>query len=430
MNMRRLNIALMALVSFVVVQGLLAVPAYQKLDAADGGIWIGPVNLSPTLDVGVFYDSNPDEVNESRRRLMEQEEDLEGDRFDSATGFNIQPGLNLLVPGNQWRLNGRAYYVYEEDDSDYTRAPKDWMEYLTLNGETDGGITWGLGQSLQQLRYDKFDEFSQEDRFAMRFNGNVGKALTEKSRLSLGANYSSVEYDDEFAYDTEYLTFALAFNHRLTEKTDGILSASYGIKGSESEDSDAYEYNLSVGLGAKVTEKLAYRTLVGVSMYEDFDYADDDAEAASSSETDYSLSYTLGIQWMPTERIAVNISGGSSYEAAEDVRSNSLLAYTVVGSVDYRIYRRILLTGGLAYRYEDYLRNVAKTDNGEDVFTGSDTEGTSRQDSQVNAYAGVTFGLNNYASLFAHGLYSVTDSTIKDFEYDRYRISAGVALQY
>jgi hypothetical protein len=430
MNMRRLNIALMALVSFGALQGLLAVPAYQALDAADGGIWIGRFNLAPTLDFGVFYDSNPDEVNESRRRLMEVGEGVEGDRFDSATGYNIQPGLNLLVPGNNWKLNGRAYYVYEKDDSDYTRAPKDWMEYLTLNGETEGGIAWGLGQSLQQLRYEKFDEFSQEDRFATRLNGNVGKELTEKSKLSLGANYSSVEYDDDFAYDTEYLTFALSFSHRLTEKTDGILSGSYGIKGSEEEDSDAYEYNLSVGLSAEVTEKLAYRTLIGVSMYEDFEYANADPEAASSSETDYSLSYSLGIQWKPTERIAVNVSGGSGYESAEDVRSDSLLAYTLVSSVDYRLYRRILLSGGLAYRYEDYLRDVAEANNGEDVYVGTDTGGTSRQDSQVNAYAGVTFGLNKYASLFAHGLYSVTDSTIEDFEYDRYRISAGVALQY
>lgn len=430
MNMRRLKIALMALVSVVAVQGLLAVPVDQTMDEAHSGIWLGRVDFSPTLDVGVFYDSNPDEVNESRRQLMEQGANAEGDRFDSAMGFNIQPGLNLRVPGNQWDINGRAYYVYERDDSDFTRDPKDWMEYLTINGATDSGIVWGFGQSLQQLGYEKFDEFSQEDRFASRFNGNIGKALTERSRMALGANYNSVKYDDDFAYNTEYLSFALTFNHQLTEKTDGILSATYGIKGSEEETSDAHEYNLSVGLGAEATEKLSYRTLVGVSLYEDYDYADTDAAAASSSGTDYSLSYTLGIQWKPAERIGVNISGGSAYETAEDVRSNSLLAYTVVSSVDYRLFRRILLSGGLAYRYEDYLRNVAEANNGEDAFIGSDTAGTSRKDTQVNAYAGVTFGLNNYASLFAHGLYSVTDSTIKDFEFDRYRISAGVALEY
>lgn len=429
MNMRHLIVAWVILAATSLVMNLAAVPARSSAGPSDGkgGFWLGRMNLSPTLDLGIFYDSNPDEVNESRKRAMEAAEDVEGDRFDSAVGYNIQPGIILNMPGNRWSVSGRAYYIYEKDDSDYTRSPKDWMETLSIQGKTDGGFDWRLDETVQQLKYAEYDEFSQEDRFAVRFGGALAKQLTDKSKLGIGAAYSTVEYDDEDAYDNEYLDFSMNFSHQLTEKTEALAVAGYGINSSEEEDSDAHEYNLSAGLGSRATEKLSYRALIGVTLYEDFEY--ENAEGVKEdAETEYSLSYDLGVSWRPTERISVNLTGGTSYEAAEDVRSNALLASTLVGSVDYRLFRRWLLSGGVAYRHEDYMRNVDR--GGEDVFTGVDSGGESRTDQQINTYASLVFGVNRYASLFAHGLYSVTDSTIEDFEFDRYRISAGVALQY
>jgi hypothetical protein len=38
--------------------------------------------------------------------------------------------------------------------------------------------------------------------------------------------------------------------------------------------------------------------------------------------------------------------------------------------------------------------------------------------------------VTRYASFYLNGLYTVTESSIDDFDYDRYRITAGVALQY
>ena len=427
MNMRTLSIAGFSLMLVGVAPVLLAVPVTQLEERGDGGFWIGPVNLSPTLDASVFYDSNPDEVSESRKRLMEDAEDYDGDRFESAVGYNIQPGLNVTLPGNRWSLISRLYYVYERDDSDYTRSPKDWSVSTALQGDTEGGLQWQVGQVWQQLSYEKYDEFSQEDRQAFRLHGNLAKAVTEKSRVSLGANYSNVKYDDEFAYDTKYTTFSLGVSHQLTEKTDGIVSLAYGINESEDESSKAHQYNLSVGLGSRATEKLNYRALIGVSMYEDFEYELPDG-SREDSESDYSLSYDLSVNWRPTERISVNLTGGSSYEAAEDVRQDSLLAYTLVCSMNYRMFQRLQLSSGVAYRHEDYLRNVKR--GGEDVFTGTKEDGDPRKDDQINVFGNVTFGLNRYASLFLNGLYSVTDSDIDDFDYDRYRISAGVALKY
>jgi hypothetical protein len=148
----------------------------------------------------------------------------------------------------------------------------------------------------------------------------------------------------------------------------------------------------------------------------------------NEADTEYSFSYDMGLTWTPTERFTLDLSGNSGYESSEDVRNNSLLAYSLVGSANYRFFTRVLLSGGVAYRYEDYLRNVEEDEV--DLFRGTDVRGKSRQDDQYNLFAGLTFGLTRYASFYVNGLYTVTDSTIDDFDYDRYRISAGVALQY
>ena len=418
----------------------------------DGGIWLGPLNLSPTLDVGVFYESNPDEVNENRKELMEATSE---DRFDSSRGFNIQPGLDLLLPGNQWKLSGRLAYTYEDDNSDYSRSPKDWMESLKFDGKTDGGTQWQLGQSAQQLSYTKYDEFSQDDRFGFGINGMLGRQVTDKSGISLGASYRAVDYEDAYLYDSDYQQYTLAITHQITEKTDGILSLGYGINGADYDEvgsdiepegrrrldvdiEEATYINASIGLGSRATEKLTYRALIGMTAFDDFEYKYTEAQEYlergqdldNEADTEYSFSYDMGLSWKPTERFTLNLSGNSAYESSEDVRNNSMLAYSLIGSASYRFFTRVMLSGGVAYRYEDYLRNVDEDDV--DLFTGTDAEGQgqSRQDDQVNLFANLTFGITRFASFYVNGLYSVNESTIDDFDYDRYRVSAGVALKY
>ena len=435
------------------VIGLLAAVSLASAED-EGGIWLGPVNLSPTLNIGIFYESNPDEVNENRKELMEAADE---NRFDSTEGFNIQPGLNLLLPGNQWKLSGRLVYTYEDDNSDYSRSPEDWRETLKFDGETDGGTSWALGQSAQQLSYQQYDEFSQDDRFGFGVNGMLGRQITDKSGLSVGASYRLVDYEDDYLYDSDNQVYSLTFKHQLTEKTDGLLSLAYGINGADYDEvgsdrhpgtgprrrldvdiKDATYVNGSVGLGSRTTERLAFRALVGMTAFDDFEYEYPEAReyieqgqvSEDEADTEYSFSYDMGLTWTPTERFTLNLSGNSAYESSEDVRNNSLLAYSMIGSASYRFFTRVMLSGGVAYRYEDYLRNVDEDEV--DIFKGTDAEGQgrSRQDDQINLFAGLTFGLTRYASFYVNGLYTVTESTIDDFDYDRYRISAGVALQY
>ncbi|MGI6098997.1 MAG: outer membrane beta-barrel protein [Lentisphaerae bacterium] len=427
--------------------GLMACVSRTAAAEEEGGIWVGPLNLSPTLSVGVFYDSNPDEVNENRKRLMEEEV---GKRYDSAEGFNIQPGLNFRLPGNGWSLSGRLTYTYEDDNSDFTRSPKDWRESVKFEGETDGGTSWSLGQSAQQISYQQFDEFSQDDRFSFGVYGSLGRRLTEKNSLIAGASYRFTDYEDDYLYDSSDQNYSLTYKHQLTEKTDGLLSLEYGINSADFDEvgsdehpgtgprrrlnvdiEDATYITGSVGLGSRATEKLRYQATVGLTAFNDHEYKyPENPELDYDPDTEYSFSYNMGMAWTPTERFKLNLSGQSSYESAEDVRNSSLLAYTLSCSASYRFFTRLVLSGGAAYRYEDYTRDI--TEDEVDLFRGTDVagKGKSRQDDQFNLFAGLTFGVTRYASFYLNGLYTVTESSIDDFDYDRYRITAGVALQY
>ena len=424
--------------------GLMACVSRTAAAEEEGGIWVGPLNLSPTLSVGVFYDSNPDEVNENRKRLMEEEV---GKRYDSAEGFNIQPGLNFRLPGNGWSLSGRLTYTYEDDNSDFTRSPKDWRESVKFEGETDGGTSWSLGQSAQQISYQQFDEFSQDDRFSFGVYGSLGRRLTEKNSLIAGASYRFTDYEDDYLYDSSDQNYSLTYKHQLTEKTDGLLSLEYGINSADFDEVGSDEHPGTGAAWAMLTsrtlpiagrcrsrphtEKLRYQATVGFDRLQR-------SRIQVPRESGTGLRSGHGIQLqlqhghgMDADRaLQAESLGQSSYESAEDVRNSSLLAYTLSCSASYRFFTRLVLSGGAAYRYEDYTRDI--TEDEVDLFRGTDVagKGKSRQDDQFNLFAGLTFGVTRYASFYLNGLYTVTESSIDDFDYDRYRITAGVALQY
>ncbi len=421
--------------------------------AEETGIWLGRVNISPTLSASVFYDNNPDEVNKARKRVMEEtiDERYNKRRYeDSTVGFNIRPGLLINVPGNSWSLSGGVHYLYERDDSDYSRKPKDWSENLTLRGKTDGETSWSIGQSLSKLSYQEYDEFSQDDRLAIGVHGGLGKQWTDKTRTTLGLTFRRVDYDDDLLYDTDAYRINLSFDHRLTDKSYGILSLAAGFNRADYSSvpelegrarrsngkSDFSQYSLQAGVGSRATDKITYRALIGMAMlvpdYKEERLDDNTTSGKSYNDNEYDLSYDLSANWQATDRITVSVAGRSLYESSEDVRNSAVQTYTLSCNASYRLLRRWRLGGGVSYRREEYIRKVASSSDPESRYgyMGTEVNGRKRDDDQVNLHANVTFGLNRYASLFANGLYSMTSSSIEAFEFDRYRLSAGIALQY
>lgn len=436
-------------ISVLIATTVLAFPMMQRTlaETEEGGVWVGPANLSPTLTIGVFYESNPDEVSDSRRKIMRQTfiERYGKDRDESAVGFNVTPGILLHVPGNQWSLKGSVHFTYEKDDSDFSRDPRDWDQSLLLQGTTDGGLGWRLGQTWQRLNYSRFDDFSQDDREALSFLFGLDKELTDKSGATLSGSYRNLDYKDRELYDRDYYNLRLGGRHQLTDKSNLMLSLGYSesqgdyrrrydsegnpYRGSRSK---SRSYSAQAGVGSRATEKISYTAMLGLALLKT-DYSADPFTGEQPRNKDkYRLSYLLSGNWKASERLTFNLNGNTSYESSEDVLDNSLMAYTITGRADYRLYRRIRLSAGVSYRYEEFLRRVAVYENvNGNPYVGTDEgRGRSRNDDQVNIFGDITYGINRYASAFLNAIYSETSSSIKEFDYDRYRISAGVALQY
>lgn len=384
-----------------------------RAQTADGGIWLGPVNISPFLNASVLYDSNVDFVREGEEDALR-----ELGRDKEASGYALQPGFNLLLPGNHWQLDGTAFYKLEEYSADSQDSRENWSESLTWHGETDQGLGLRLSQTIQQVAQDTSSlENRWDDRLEMRFGADINKRLTDKTKVGVSGFYDELDYDHPDLFDWDRKGGRLTLSSKLTDKTDGLLVGGFTTHSSDGHSGNADSFTANIGMASRPTAKTTYRTTFGVEHYTGFD----------GEDSEIGLSYNIGMQWQAAERVSFNVSGRSMYEPAEDIGQNSMLVSTLGVSMNYRpLARWDLLVGG-AYRREDYTRKVASQDT---QMVSTDTGGRSRTDDQLNGHARVTYGLNRYASLFAGGNYTYTTSSIDDYDYTRWRVNAGVALRY
>ena len=129
--------------------GLMACVSRTAAAEEEGGIWVGPLNLSPTLSVGVFYDSNPDEVNENRKELMEAADLLENEQvavLDIDNGARFETYAIVGGPGDMC-LNGAAARLVQPGDriivisyADYDQAEMEHYEPRVVHVDSSNQI--------------------------------------------------------------------------------------------------------------------------------------------------------------------------------------------------------------------------------------------------------------------------------------------------
>ena len=405
-------------------------------NAPDTGIWFGgAVNVSPFVEAGYVHDDNPNNVRKQKEDLLAENG---VDSKKASDGYTVRPGVNIAIPGNCWKLAGRAYYSmirYSEDDVD---DRDDWGESFTFSGETDGGLMWKLVESVVQVDLEEqFVEdfpynFSTRDRIEMTFGGSLSKRITEKCRLEVGGTYSKTDYDYEELYDYERYGGRVSFAHVLTEKTDWTATASHTIH-SQSSNSEALKdtnddtssTKLLLGLKSRSTERVTFDVQGGVEFYK----GNETEDGSSNDKT--SFTYALGANWKPTERLAVALRGLGEYEPSEDVYGSAIDTKSVGLTASYRFFERLIASAGVMYRREEYERNISKiTAANGNPYSVDDVNGRSRDDDTIQLSGRLTYSLNNFASIYASVTYYELTSTIDDFEYDRTRYGFGAMIRY
>ena len=413
----------------------IVIPTTAAAYDAAAGYWVGgTLNLSPFFNVSYERDDNPNSMRKytkdaARRNGMEKQ-------TDTADILVLKGGLNFLMPGNNWRLDGRTFVDHERASGADVDDRTDYFEALTLKGWTDGGTTWFLSENYQDIRYDDEFELSQDDRKVLTLSGGGDMAVTEKSKITVGAGYTDYNYDDKTNYDYSCIHGRLGFAHVLTEKTDWTFSTLYRNYDKDGYDSNAWSIDGRIGLRTRSTDKLTFDTSIGVEHYRDYEYSMYDADCKylgkkSNGDDEDSFVYSIAGNWKMAQRLSLRVSGNAEYEPSQDVNDNSLLEETISATLTYTPGDHWKISGGIAYERDEYNRKVvAKMDQTTNPFTSVERGGKDRKDDEMRYYANVSYSLTRYCSLFVNWRYTDVNSSIDGYDYSRNRYGAGISLKY
>lgn len=413
---------------------LSAAAAPEEYDNA-AGFWVdGIFNVSPFLNLSYVRDDNPNSLRDySKERARERGLTRQ---LDDADTFVAKGGLNFLMPGNHWRLDGRAYFNHEQSSKADVDDRNDIYERFTLKGWTEADTTWYISEMYQDVRYDDEFELSKDDRREVGVSAGGNMAITDKSKITLGANYSNYDYDEEAHYDWSKIGGSLGFAHLLTEKTDWTATFSYRTYDKDHADSNAWGMNGKIGLRTRSTDKLTFDTGIGVEYYRDYEYAMYDAAGnylgkKNKGDDETSFVYHISGTWKIEKRLSLRVAGYSEYEPSQDVNDNSLFENSISSTLTYKPGDHWKLSAGVAYERDEYTRKVApRTDARGNPYSSVERGGKDRNDDELRYFASVSYSLTRFCSLFVNWRYTDVSSSLKGYDYDRTRYGAGVSLRY
>ena len=370
--------------------------------AADRGFQFNNLNISPYVNIQYRYDSNVDSAHRGE--------------FDDSI-LTVTPGVDLKYKGNNWGLDGHAFYGYDNyikyDELDTHR----WGERLKLWYD---GERWKLvlGESfIYSKESDSIIDGGRgywRERDQLQFTGAFSYDLSEASRMTVDAAYSQLDYHNDSKryaplYGWHEWSAGLEFARRLTQKTNWVLAG--GVQGYESDNAtrnglknESYAYDIQGGISSRATERITYRLLAGVSW---FDYATDDINTG--------WIYTANVNWLLSKKWAASFTGSSYYQPSESKANQANKIYSLSGGLTYRPYKRVTTTFNLAWRREEEEYKTYQYDQHIDTLAA-----------RVRA----SYQFARYASVFVGAEYSERFSDNSNCEYDRYILSTGLKLFY
>jgi len=383
----------------------LAMLAQLSYAGEENGFRHNNLSVSPYVNLEYTYDSN---VNYSDS----------GDEDDHI--FRVQPGFDLNYKGNDWGINGNAFYShdwYHEND----RLDKDsYGENVDIYWQSPRGLAFVLGQSY--VVSSQSDSITSDngnglwrDRNQFDVTGALSYEFSEKTSAALTGMYSDMWYDNaQDAYGPLYgwkeYSVGLELSRQLTAKSDLIVNGSYqqytsdGATGGVSSDSTGY--SLMGGFGSRATERIHYRVVAGTSW---FDYGDGNMMSG--------VTYDASMSWVLSRKFTLTFAGSSYYQPSEREQNQAIQAYTASTGLTYLTTARLTTSLDLAYRREEnQVDTVSTTDAG--------------ADDRYSARLMARYKLRKYVNLYAGIEYEEQTSDVSSDEFDRYRGTLGVNLRY
>ena len=372
------------------------------------GIKLNGLTISPYVNVEVAYDSNI--IFDGERKLR--------DFF-----YRINPGLDLTYQGNEWGMIGSLWYAHSWYQ-DYTLKNYDrWGERLSIYRESAKG--WKIVVSESYVESDQNETWYYtnggdgvwRNRHQLDINAALSYAFNERLSAGLNVMFSEMWYDNKTdkvggLFGWQQWTVGGEVSHRLTERTRALVTAAYHEYYTKAKDATfsrtSRNYSFMGGLMSELTERIKYRAVAGVSLYE------------YGEETSAAPSYTLDASWLISKKLAATVAGAGYFQPNERTGNQRKTVYTLSGGLTYRPINRLTLTLDGIYRGED------NQTVGNNAVKWNDY---SRNQYTIRAKA--NYRLQKYVSVYGAAEYTTQESnrSVKD-DWERYLITVGLSLRY
>jgi len=412
------------LFAFSVLGALLA--QAEVLDRP-AGFKIGQhMTIRPYVSLYYTWDSNVDSSTEQ----------------GSYSSFNVNPGFTFAYKQENWSVEGGAYYqyhAYTENSSNLDESS--WGENLafTWTNSKDGGRGWALvlRENVQMISQD--DDMMNDggrgigrDRMQIQTAATLQRRFTERWHGDINATYYMIDYDnDQTSYAPLYgwtrWTAGTQLGYAASRWTDFILSGNFQGYTQENDSTfgvnpgglsaDSQGWTIHAGIGSYATERITYRVTGGYSQfrYSDGDYTTD------------GFTYTATAHWRMSDNWNMMLLASSYFQPDETQYGSLERIDTASWGVAHSMVRnKLTATLDLAYRHEN--RDC-------EVYEGNDLN-----EDIITARIGFNYALNRFLSLFTHCEYqrSCSDGSARvdaygyehNWDYDRWRLSAGLRLTY
>jgi len=354
------------------------------------GLQFGDLIVSPYFNVLYIYDSNYDRSKN-------------GTKAESA---NLKPGFDFNYENEgPHKFSGKFWYLFEEYLDQKKINSNQWREELRYLYRSPREVTFRIDQSMGTTTKNSpagSVGYIDEDRTEYAIQTALRVPISHKNAIEAMAGIENTDYKDEKSSDRRAYPLDLDLAHRISEKTDLLFGTGYTLEKSKGPAGtvDSKAYRVKTGLASAMTEKISYRASIGAEGY----------EYGKAGSLKWGPYYNLRLAWLASRKWTWTLSGTGKHQSASEAGNYGLTYNGSLGAA-YQMNRRMSLAASATYQYNEY--NKPK-----------------REDQEVGFRLDYTYRLTKYVSLRLGTEAAQKMSTNAAYEYDRYRVDAGVNFRY
>ena len=318
------------------------------------------------------------------------------------TVFIFTPGVAFEFGNNSLTTGSLTYQEeitrYSDNDGFDAELSNVAFNSRYNNGKTSFSVyaSWvQLNQNTVDTRVPNAQVLSRRDATVLGVGGEWG--VSEKSSVSIGADYRDTNYKRAGFADLERFEVPVRYYYEMTPKVDLTLGATYRENTLAGALNDSEDHLFSVGARGDFTPKLTGQILVG--------YTERDLESGSDRGT---LGLDARLTYFLSEKTTVDFGIGNDFGNSGTGESQE--------NFDLSLGMRSQVAADFAVVARAMHRRI-------DYFVRPD-------DDYTEAHVGVEYTVNRYVSLGGGYTYRNNESELSEGDFDNSVFSLSARLRY